>query len=412
MRTWSDWPLESVTPLAEVAAKGAKISVENGQSKIVYESRQHPGWLVKLFKPGFPEEPDAVLDELIALPGTMRPRDLAVVDAAMCWPVSRVVNDRDRTVGVIFAKAPREFFAKMRLLTGTQDCAIEFDQLIENDPARYRQWGWARPTPRERMLVSRNLLEVAALFERYGVVYGDWSYANGFWARETGKVFLIDIDSCGLGTRAWVKSPNWDDPLAEPGTRLDVTTDRYKIAVMVLRCLTGLRGAALDAHAALPAELRTSGLGCDLYDAITQPRDKRPLCGALLEQVETELDALPPPTPPPPRSNLRPTLDATPIAIPEPPLPEPIHPRPKVPVLGSAAPVPRQFEKPPTPVPEPERFVEPPALEPERFVEPPRRQRTRRVRMASDQVAARVAQVCGALLVLVLLAALTTLLFS
>ncbi|QKW38284.1 hypothetical protein HUT06_33320 [Actinomadura sp. NAK00032] len=325
MRAWSDRPFAPVTQLPDVAAEGARVAGENGQSAMVYECAAHPGWLVKRYKPGFPEEPPEVLDRLIALPAAMSPAERAVVDAATCWPVSRVESG-GRTVGVVIAKAPAEFFVRVRTPFGASDpMPLSLDQLVQADREFYEARDMAVPARRERVRVARNMLRVGAVLERRDVVYGDWSYANLFWARGTGGVFLIDMDGCGLSSRSWVECNSWDDPAVRPGERLTVRTDRYKIAVAVLRALTGVRGQ--DPHPALDAlggPLRAGPFGDALKCAIDDPPDLRPSSAELLELLESELDArrAPPPAPRP--------APAAPQQKPEPPRPAAAPARPPV----------------------------------------------------------------------------------
>ncbi|TDC82162.1 hypothetical protein [Actinomadura sp. 7K507] len=318
MRAWSDRPFGPVTQLADVAAAGARIAGENGQSTAVYESAAHPGWLVKRYKPGFPEEPPEVLDRLIGLPAAMAPHELAIVDAATCWPVSRVVSD-GTTAGVVMAKAPAEFFTLVRTPFGPPErLPLNLDQLVQADPGFYEARDLAVPGRPERVRVARNMLRVAALLERRDVVYGDWSYANLFWERGEGRVFLIDMDSCGLSSRPWVECNSWNDPAVPQGERLTVHTDRYKIAVAVLRVLTGVRGE--DPHPALDTlgrRLRTGPFGDALRCSLDDPPELRPSAQELVELLESELDARPakpaPHTPAP--------APAQPGAPPRPPAP-------------------------------------------------------------------------------------------
>ncbi|MFA1548408.1 hypothetical protein [Actinomadura chokoriensis] len=294
MRAWSDRPFGPVTQLADVAEARVRIAGENGQSTEVYESAAHPGWLVKRYKPGFPDEPPEVLDRLIGLPAGMRRDDLAIVDSATCWPVSRVVSD-GATAGVVLAKAPPEFQVEVRTPFGPPESVpLNLDQLVQTDGEFYEARGLAVPDERERLRVARNMLCVGALLERHGVVYGDWSYANMFWTRETGRVFLIDMDGCGLSSRPWVECNSWNDPAVSPGERLTAYTDRYKLAVAVLRTLTGVRGE--DPHpafGALSARLRAGPFADALRCAIDDPPELRPATWALLELLETEMDRPP-----------------------------------------------------------------------------------------------------------------------
>jgi hypothetical protein len=298
MRAWSDRPFDRVTPLAEVAAATAEVAGENGESTAIYECAGYPGWLVKRYKPGFPEESPDVLDRLIELPGAMNERDRAVVDESICWPVSRVVSG-EATVGVLLAKAPAEFFVKVETPFGPPEAVpLNLDQLVQSDPDFYRARAWGVPDLLERMKVARGMLRVGVLFERHDVVYGDWSYANLFWARRSGRVFVIDVDACGLSSRSWVECNTWNDPAVAPGERLTVHTDRYKLAVAVLRSLTGVRGEdPRPALEALAPRLRTGPLGEALYAAITAAPELRPGCMELLELLESELDDMAGPRP-------------------------------------------------------------------------------------------------------------------
>ncbi|MEO5876503.1 MAG: hypothetical protein ABIS86_17990 [Streptosporangiaceae bacterium] len=298
MNSWSGHPFRPVTPLAHVGAELRVLAGENGESSLVYESARHPGWLVKRYKPGFPKEPVEVLDRLIALPGKMTDTDRALVDGSICWPVSRVV-DGDLTAGVLLAKAPTEFGAPTQMIFGpAQEVMLDIDQLVQTDPEFYRRRGWERPSPRERMAVARNLVAAGALFERHQVVYGDWSYANAFWSRPNGRVFVLDVDACGFHDRPWVESNTWNDPLVQQNERLDVRADRYKIAVLVVRCLTGLRGDDPQrAFAALPEQTRIAPLGRALWRGLASAADQRPTVNELHALLES-CDPVPPAPPP------------------------------------------------------------------------------------------------------------------
>ncbi|WP_125637529.1 hypothetical protein [Nonomuraea sp. WAC 01424] len=359
MRAWSDSPFEAVTPLREVAARGTVIAAENGESEIVYECADHPGWLVKLYRPGRPAEAAGVLERLIALPAGMPAADRALVDRSVCWPVTRVV-DGARTAGVVIARAPAEFSVPMRMISGSTTVRLlEVDHLVQSDPAFFARRGWEAPGPAERLSVARNLAAVGALLERHDVVYGDWSYANAFWTRRSGRVFVIDVDSCGLSDRPWVESKMWDDPRVAPGDRLTVRTDRYKLAVLILRCLTGVRGPDPEAaHAALPPAVRDGPLGRALHRSLTV-RDG-PLGRALHRSLTGSDPALRPPV-----ADLLPLLEAAhPDQFVRVPAPRPPH----SPVTGTS----RERATPPEHrPPPPEHRTAPPiggAFRPERLL--------------------------------------------
>ncbi|WP_157246888.1 hypothetical protein [Nonomuraea typhae] len=289
MRTWSDSPFEATTPLHEVAARGAVIAAENGESEVIYECADHPGWLVKLYRPDRRAENADVLARLIALPARMPAADRALIDRSVCWPVTRIV-DGAKTVGVAVAKASPEFYVPMRMISGgTTTQPLEIDHLVQADPEFYAQRGWEVPGPAERLAVARNLAAVGAMLERYDVVYGDWSYANALWTRGSGRIFVIDVDACGISERPWVESKAWDDPCVTPGTRLTVRTDRYKMAVLILRCLTGVRGPDLAAaYGTLPATVRDGPLGDALRRSLgAADPNLRPLISDLLALLDS-----------------------------------------------------------------------------------------------------------------------------
>ncbi|MFI7465701.1 hypothetical protein [Nonomuraea sp. NPDC049646] len=323
MRAWSDSPFEAVTPIAEVAERGAVLAAENGESEIVYECAAHPGWLVKLYRPGHTPGAAGVLERLIALPAGMPAADRALIDRSVSWPVTRVV-DGGRTAGVVIARAPAEFGVPMRMISGSTTVRLlEVDHLVQADPGFFARRGWETPAPAERLAVARNLAAVGALLERHDVVYGDWSYANAFWTRRSGRVFVIDVDSCGLTDRPWVESKMWDDPRVAPGDRLTVRTDRYKLAVLVVRCLTGVRGPDPEAaHAALPSAVRDGPLGQALHRSLTAADPaRRPAVAELLALLETarpeQFVRIPVPRPPlGPVADVPPDRPASPAARP------------------------------------------------------------------------------------------------
>ncbi|MEO3859350.1 hypothetical protein [Acrocarpospora sp. B8E8] len=241
MRTWSDSPFERTVPLSQINryTDADVISRDNGESYVIFEPPGHEGWLVKLYKPDLRVD-HGMLRRLIELPGTMPPADLARVDDSVAWPVARVL-DGYRTVGTVMAKATQEFSWDIALLGGrTKRRLIEIDHLA-NLPQRQRQLGFPVPDSEQRLNAVRNMVACAALFERHDVVYADWSFANAFWSPRTQQTLIIDVDAAGLGQRRFVETPNWEDPLMDPGRPVTTHTDRYKVALLVARVMTGHR---------------------------------------------------------------------------------------------------------------------------------------------------------------------------
>lgn len=287
MRNWSDSPFGPTVQLTEVSrfTDAAVVARDNGESSVIYDCPGHPKWLVKSYKPEIKVD-QSTLSRLIDLPRSMSAEELALVDRNVAWPVARVV-DGYRTVGTIMAKASEKFSWEISLLQGrTKNKIVEVD-LLANSAERIQKLGLPVPTAAMRLGAMREVVAVAALFERYDVVYGDWSFANAFWAPGTSRILIIDVDASGIGQRRRVETPNWEDPLMTPPHPLTTHTDRYKVALLVVRAVTGLRKerlAAVDAIDILyPSHRRLGEILRRSISALSI--DERPLLAELYEAM-------------------------------------------------------------------------------------------------------------------------------
>ncbi|MDI2129826.1 hypothetical protein [Yinghuangia seranimata] len=267
MNSWSGSPFPPDVRLSDVP-QGAVLARDRGESRVVFEIAGHPGWLAKLYRSPLGVVDAARLKALTLLPATLTdPAQTDVVDRCTCWPVSRVLDERGTVVGVVVAKAPRRFFAALRGLSGrpTRPAPLEIDWLVR-EPEAYGPRGLAVPDLGVRVTAARQLVAFCALLEQWDVVYGDWSYSNVFWARNSGDVFVIDLDTCGIERREWIESPEWEDPLFPNDSQppLTVHCDRFKLATLLVRCLTGVRRDPRTAYAALPDALREGRFGAVL----------------------------------------------------------------------------------------------------------------------------------------------------
>ena len=123
-------------------------------------------------------------------------------------------------------------------------------------PSRRRQQAQAGLPPQsltDRISVCASIAARAALFERHGLVYLDWSYANIFWCRGDHSAYVIDLDGCSFGPRPQIQTPSWDDPHVPLGTTAGNESDRYRVALLIARCLTGQRGDPSATQLALGA---------------------------------------------------------------------------------------------------------------------------------------------------------------
>ncbi|MFD7137459.1 hypothetical protein [Streptomyces sp. NPDC059894] len=285
MGTWSDSPFTSREELSGVP-QGTVISRDNGESRLVYEIEGSPGWLAKLYKRPADAGRASDLQRLVYLPTVMSQADQDLVDRCLSWPTTRLYDGSD-LVGVVMAKAPDGFYAPLKALSGWKDpVPLPLDWLMQ-DADKCAQVGLRPPDRGTRLRAVEELLAVGDLFARHDIVYGDWSYRNALWNQHTGEVFVIDMDSCGIGSREWVESPGWADPLfPDRSRRPTVASDSYKLAVLTVRCLTAQRQDPLDALRAMEASTGDASLTGLLRRTLTAARPQdRPECAELLAAV-------------------------------------------------------------------------------------------------------------------------------
>ncbi|MEU7058128.1 hypothetical protein [Streptomyces sp. NPDC046197] len=252
-----DWPLPSVVPLGTLGPLGTPLSKGDGQSKSVSPLTQHQGWLAKLYNGPLDTAATTRLDTLVALPGAASDTDCALLRSSTSWPVARI-TDQGATVGCVIPTAPPNFRVTIQAsATSSLDKHLEIDWLAMPDATLVGR-GVRAPSPQERLKVCRSVVAVAACLERHRIVYSDWSYSNAFWDPLTHAAYVIDVDGCGQGTMPNIFQPNWEDPLTPRGTAADGGADRFRVALLTARCLTGVR-EAWDAVHVLPTACDRAG---------------------------------------------------------------------------------------------------------------------------------------------------------
>ena len=247
---WSQPPVGRLATLSEIGPIGKKLSEHNGESRFVALLQNYLGWVYKEYLSVADVSQSQRLDQLIRLPGQMTASDKALIEAHTSWPAARVVNDWYETIGVLMPLAPEHYKTDMRLPGGrSRRMPLLVDQLA------------LLPSEQERLLTAQSLADrievcasvaaVGALFERYRLVYLDWSYANIFWSLDDHSCYVIDMDGSSFGARPQIHQPGWDDPLVPLGQEAGNESDRYRVALLIARCLTGVRGQPTDTRAAL-----------------------------------------------------------------------------------------------------------------------------------------------------------------
>lgn len=238
------WRLPRTVAVGDLGPLAAPISEHNGQAVAVRPLADHPGWLAKLYRPGQGPEDAARLDLLISAPDTLPEADRTALYAGTCWPAARIRAPGEPAVGCVIPTAPRHYRAELRRGAFSEHRFVEIDWLAKPDES-IRRIGLPQPGADGRVAACRRLAELAAILETLGLVYSDWSFSNAFWSPEQRSVYLIDVDGCQPEKMPDLHQPNWADPLTPQGTDADTYTDRYRLGLLVAKCLTGLR----DAHA-------------------------------------------------------------------------------------------------------------------------------------------------------------------
>jgi hypothetical protein len=247
------WHLPTVVTLDDLGPLEKTISDGAGQSTGIHPVTEHPGWLAKLYRTPGGHGDATRLDGLIALAGTVTGEDATTLRASTSWPVARIAERESQALGCVIPAAPDKFRWDG---AGAAPRFREVDWLAKPDDAFARR-NYPVPSRSDRLRVCRNLVVVAAVLERHKLVYSDWSYSNAFWCDTDASVFVIDIDGCGPNAVPNIFQPNWDDPLTQRPNEADGYTDRYRVALLVTRCLTGQR----DLASALNALAESDGLG-------------------------------------------------------------------------------------------------------------------------------------------------------
>lgn len=239
MTGWSSWTGARVVPMSALE-HDVLLSENTGQSRRVSTLGSHSGWIYKEYLAPASADEVTRLDRLVIYPAGLAASDLELIDHNTSWPAARVVKD-DRTVGVCLPLAPDAFSGDLKGARRAQRKTLEID-LLALPPAHQERRGLAPQTLTDRLDVCSSLTAVAALFERSGLVYLDWSFANAFWSPTHHSAYVIDVDGCSFGPLPEIGAPGWADPLVPKGVMASNAVDRYRVALLVARCLTMERG--------------------------------------------------------------------------------------------------------------------------------------------------------------------------
>ena len=230
----------------------------------------------------------ATLERLAAYRAGLDERERRALDAFTVWP-SAVVEDGGRIVGYLMQEIPTPFLQVIEATTGTERIPREIQHLFVSDDLARRNLGEA-PTRGERLALARSMAFGIGFLHAQGFVYGDLSYKNAVYTlRPEPRILLLDCDAVrreGEGAAvAQLNSPGWTAPEHGPQTK---QTDRYKLGLFVLRCLTpGVNAQNRDPDKAA-GRLDATGLAM-LRRALGDDPAARPSGKEWVEHLDREL---------------------------------------------------------------------------------------------------------------------------
>lgn len=226
----------------------------------------------KKYKKSVLPVPSHGLEQIAAVRERMHPDQRLLFDERTAWPV-RVVESEGQAVGVLMRLIPDDFFQTLRMRDGSSErVAREISFAMRGASEYTRRVGVEVPTVEQRVVLMRDFARILAMLHFEKLVYGDISARNLLYTlHPRPRVLLVDCDavrvqgsSSPFGTQP--HSPHWQPPeslaaqtrvrrlkasgvtseLAAHRARQfvqNVSTDRYKFGLTVLRVLSAGEGA-------------------------------------------------------------------------------------------------------------------------------------------------------------------------
>jgi hypothetical protein len=212
----------------------------------------------KEYKSG--HRPPASLRSLVALRNKLDVSTRRRLDEVTAWPLRVVADDNGGIRGILIPLIPESYFVETMLPSGKPSRFPRDAQFLFIDPSLATRLGLPWISASRRLTICRDTADALDFLDSHlDVVFGDINAKNILFRIDAGPtVMFIDCDAVRMrGSAAVVRqlhAPDWDAP---EGPILSKSSDRYKLALFILRTLTPGPGSSVNRN---PAAIK------DLFD--------------------------------------------------------------------------------------------------------------------------------------------------
>jgi hypothetical protein len=226
---------------SQLGKLGARLG--DGTEAVVYGLREFrlPGVSEELVFKEYkkPQNSPVALETIIEIRAALPRPERNRLDAISAWPLA-TVTENGGVRGVVMRRILADYFDVVTL-PGTNESkpGIREVQHLFVSPTTAAALGRLVPTADERLAICRDFASALKTLHDAGVVFGDISPKNEiFRINARPMVFFVDCD--GFRERAMagagqLNTYDWYPP--EPGPQT-FETDRYKLGLFILRCLS------------------------------------------------------------------------------------------------------------------------------------------------------------------------------
>jgi DNA-binding helix-hairpin-helix protein with protein kinase domain len=278
------------------SALGPRVELARGANGRIYRLKRYrlPGEDGEIVYKEYRRETTSVglpgLLSIVRAPLTVAPTPRAAFDDMTAWPLRVVVDPAGQPLGVLMRLIPAPFMERILLPSKRFERIPREVQHLIFEPAIARMRRVDVPADRDqrsRLRICAQLAYILAALHGAHLVYGDLSARNVLYAlRPAPSVLLVDCDAVRIRGSAAVHkqqdSPDWDPPETLAARRQGRVpsqtqeTDRYKLALFVLRCLRPGRDSSTNRDPVAAYGILDAA-GRDLLErAVLGPKDDRP----------------------------------------------------------------------------------------------------------------------------------------